>query len=309
MRNECNIVRDILPLYAEDMVSPDTAAFVGEHLKGCTTCRKEFDGLREPQKVHTKEEAVPLVSLKRKMFTQKLQIVAFTAIVVIALLVSAFAFLDAPEYFAYHEDLFELAENADGSVTITFDDNVTDYSCSLYLDPDAEIQPVESGKYYYHIEAWTSVWDRWFSSRSVMSTTIQPKDDLPFAVFYVSNNGQEDVCIYGSDKVDNGGVITLPRLVLAYYLVLACAAFAVLLAVWFVVRKKANVRIWIERIMLYPVAYVIGHLLIMGVNTNSYSMPRDFLMILFVSVLLYCGMLFAFSIYHIRKEIKEAGGK
>ena len=33
MRNECNIIRDILPLYIEDMVSAETAELVEEHLK------------------------------------------------------------------------------------------------------------------------------------------------------------------------------------------------------------------------------------------------------------------------------------
>ena len=35
MRNECNIIRDILPLYADKMVSSDTASFVEEHHTGC----------------------------------------------------------------------------------------------------------------------------------------------------------------------------------------------------------------------------------------------------------------------------------
>ena len=41
MRNECNIIRDLLPLYIERMVSADTAEFVEEHLKDCELCRKE----------------------------------------------------------------------------------------------------------------------------------------------------------------------------------------------------------------------------------------------------------------------------
>ena len=45
MRNECNIVRDLLPLYVEDMVSADTRAFVQEHLNGCEACRRELAAL------------------------------------------------------------------------------------------------------------------------------------------------------------------------------------------------------------------------------------------------------------------------
>ena len=40
MKNECSIIRDLLPLYAENMVSDDTAAFVAEHLKRIRTNQK-----------------------------------------------------------------------------------------------------------------------------------------------------------------------------------------------------------------------------------------------------------------------------
>ena len=43
MKNECSIVCDLLPLYAEDMVSEDTAEFVKEHLGNCPTCRAELE--------------------------------------------------------------------------------------------------------------------------------------------------------------------------------------------------------------------------------------------------------------------------
>ena len=45
-RNECNIIRDILPLYADKMVSADTASFVEEHLIGCAECRAELEKLK-----------------------------------------------------------------------------------------------------------------------------------------------------------------------------------------------------------------------------------------------------------------------
>ena len=46
MRNECNIIRDILPLYADKMVSADTASFVEENLTGCAECRAELEKLK-----------------------------------------------------------------------------------------------------------------------------------------------------------------------------------------------------------------------------------------------------------------------
>ena len=51
MKQECSIVQDLLPLYVEDMVSPETAEFVGEHLKSCETCQAEVQSLRQPPDV------------------------------------------------------------------------------------------------------------------------------------------------------------------------------------------------------------------------------------------------------------------
>ena len=37
--NECKIVQDLLPLYAEDLISPETKEFVDGHCESCGECR------------------------------------------------------------------------------------------------------------------------------------------------------------------------------------------------------------------------------------------------------------------------------
>lgn len=51
MKNECSIVRDILPLYLENMVSDETGTFVKEHLKGCPECTAELEALKAGPRV------------------------------------------------------------------------------------------------------------------------------------------------------------------------------------------------------------------------------------------------------------------
>lgn len=46
MKNECSVVRDLLPLYLENMVSEETAQFVAAHLKDCSACQAELDYLK-----------------------------------------------------------------------------------------------------------------------------------------------------------------------------------------------------------------------------------------------------------------------
>lgn len=75
--------------------------------------------------------------------------------------------------------------------------------------------------------------------------------------------------------------------------------------VWFLTRKKADLRVWAERIGLYPVSYLISHCIVSGIRPTTYSLPRDFFLIVFISVLLYSGLLLAHNVWLLKKEIKE----
>ncbi len=299
MGNECSIIRDLLPLYTENMVSPDTAAFVEEHLKCCEACRKEYEMAKEPQQpAQEASHAVPLLKLSRKMKIKKIQTIALTTVFVITLLVFAFAVLDAPIYLPYSEELITAEPVGDSGLRITFDKAVTDFDYTIYSDPDG-------GNFYYcDIQAWTSTWDKWFSKeKGELSTSIFPKEPYPIAAQYLPNNGSENICIYGDIRIDRG--IPLPRLALGYYLILAVTALAVLVIVWLLTKKGAAVRVWIERIGLYPAAYIVSHFIICGTNWTSYSLPRDFSLIVFISILLYSGLLLTHNIWRLKKEIKE----
>ncbi|MBQ5821336.1 MAG: zf-HC2 domain-containing protein [Clostridia bacterium] len=62
MKTECSVVRDLLPLYFEQMVNPETAEYVKEHLSQCDACRKEYenltsgDGISVPQTAEKDKE-------------------------------------------------------------------------------------------------------------------------------------------------------------------------------------------------------------------------------------------------------------
>ena len=47
MKTECSIVRDLLPLYVEDMVSAETAQYIKTHLAECSECQRELVDLKE----------------------------------------------------------------------------------------------------------------------------------------------------------------------------------------------------------------------------------------------------------------------
>ena len=101
MRNECSIVRDLLPLYIEDMVSDDTDLFVAEHLESCPECQKELAKQKAATEIEIvsketvltqQEEAAPLRTLKRKL--RRKQIVSMVlSFIVAAVFIGSGAFI------------------------------------------------------------------------------------------------------------------------------------------------------------------------------------------------------------------------
>lgn len=81
------MIRDILPLYMEDMVSADTADFVEEHLAKCTACRAELESMKNPseleQPVNDTEAngAAPLKTLKKRWNQRKRIMIGTTAFI------------------------------------------------------------------------------------------------------------------------------------------------------------------------------------------------------------------------------------
>lgn len=47
LNKNCNIVKDLLPLYAEGMASEESRGFVEEHLACCEDCRKELEDIKK----------------------------------------------------------------------------------------------------------------------------------------------------------------------------------------------------------------------------------------------------------------------
>ena len=87
MKLPCELIRDLLPLYAEHLTSPETGQLIEEHLQSCPACRDELHSIRLPVPVQADAQAdAPLkqvhAALRKK---QLLTILAAVLAVVCAL--------------------------------------------------------------------------------------------------------------------------------------------------------------------------------------------------------------------------------
>lgn len=129
MRNECNIIRDILPLYIEEIVSEDTVSFVEEHLEKCAACRTELENMKAPNAleiVASNTQANDEKPLKAfaKMWNRKKRIVisAFAAILLLVVLLGScfvsYLKFDTANPFAAASGFIQIVAVGEGYVEI-----------------------------------------------------------------------------------------------------------------------------------------------------------------------------------------------
>lgn len=297
MKITCNVIRDILPLYAENIVSNDTRIIVEEHISSCKNCKKQLDEMKFFNNPPIDTDTAPLKKLKATLRKKKIQTIIFSIVLTIFVTAVVIAFLTAPEYIPYSESTVSLIENNNGSILAIFSGEVSGYVISSYPTDD-------NTGYVYHITAWDSIWNRNIIKVHANNTVLNPDGKAVASVYYYMTDGSDDILIYGNDQNPDGGIITLPRLFLAYYSLGAIALAIICGIIMLVFCRYEKVRNVTTKILFLPISYLLGHLCIRGFTTSSYSATRDFFAILLVMIPLYIVFLSAINLIGVYKNSK-----
>ena len=92
MKHNCEIVRDLLPLYAEQIASPASTALVEEHLAECPACRAELQRMEKPVTVQPEPQAdAPLKTIQIALTRRRVHTILVTLLVVLAVVLGVFA--------------------------------------------------------------------------------------------------------------------------------------------------------------------------------------------------------------------------
>ena len=82
----CNIIKDILPLYVDEVVSADTRSMVSAHLENCADCRRKYEKLKSSISIPMDDNEAPLKKMKRTWNRKKVILVCSTLILAIAIM-------------------------------------------------------------------------------------------------------------------------------------------------------------------------------------------------------------------------------
>ena len=84
MKLECDVIRDLLPLYAEKLASPASSALVEQHLAECPACRAELEQMEKPVPVQPEPQPdAPLRSIRKTLQKKSIRIAVAAVLAVL----------------------------------------------------------------------------------------------------------------------------------------------------------------------------------------------------------------------------------
>ena len=138
MKIQCEIIRDILPLYAENMVSQPTRAMVEEHLEDCEGCTRELASLRT-QAVPVEPGVKALKRVKDAIRRRRILSVLAVFFMIATLLFGGALLLDAPIYLSAEQAIESVEALEDGTIRIHPTDIVIETGSCVGLEDDGTL--------------------------------------------------------------------------------------------------------------------------------------------------------------------------
>ena len=291
MKISCRIIQDLLPLYAEKMTSDESNLLIEEHLADCNKCKNMLNSIKvNIIKNKTDTEAhVSLKFIQKNIKKRKAKAIVFASLIVFLAMFMIFSYLTKPDYISYENSGITISQLGSQEVYVNFSENVTSYSTIKYITPDNQV--------VMEIEAWTSVWDK-LLNKSTPSVLISTPDSKVDTVYYCDYTTKDDnmIVVYGIAPNTNGGISSLPRLVLGYYFIMALIASVIVGVVWILLRKNLKASNICKYFFFVPTSYLISHLLL-TTSFISFSATRDFIMNFIASIAIYGISILGISLF------------
>ena len=321
MKLPCAVVRDLLPLYAEKLTEDETKKAVDEHLAGCEDCRRRLAEI-ETKVDSTVESAKPLAALKKEIRKRRWYAAMIAALLVFSGLYTYFYHTSSMKFVPWQEGLIEVArveninpteeDGGDGQLPEAGEAAPAPTAAPESAEYSGEALVLNVSSFINGFQEHVFVDDDGTTTVLIQGISTNPAAGHQVRSYYeFSYYPVPDRLIYGFEQPQellwgapmNGGTEILPRLALAYYLLFAAALAVICGLIWALFRKRPYS--WIPRQLFFaPVSYILSHLLLKGIHTESVFMERDFLNILLLTVALYALLTLGWQVFlQRRKEV------
>lgn len=233
MKVFCDIIRDLLPLYAEDMVSEASKEMVREHLSQCPDCMERLNHIKQVQCVSVIAADADISSMERvgKAIRKRRRTTAvFAALMALTVAMGLYMFMSKRIYVSREDAVVQVIETED-SVEVKFSSKIANFAAMYVKWPESDKETVI-------LVGYNTRWDQIINAnRGREGHTFSCAREYMDRIFYAnSNTGDWDVLLWGAPP--DGFVTSLPRLAMHYYFLIALACGALMLIPAIILRRR-----------------------------------------------------------------------
>ena len=316
----CGIIKDLLPLYAENLCGDESREAVEAHLETCESCWSSLEGMRQTESA-SPLEALPLRSISKKIKRKQIRLTALALCLALFLITAYQGRVNQLKPIPYDPGFqFSVTADENGGLILKYDNSLEPFAMEGYTDM-AEPGSVSASPYIYSISF------RQYEKRPVIDTGKVPLTDtpsspfgqskeillsshggLPVKIYYVNPNSPA-VLLYGEpepgEREGSYGIAFLPRLALNYYVIIM-AGLLLLIGILYLLMirlKKTKARQVLMFLSFIPLSYILSHFAVKGMSGVSWDMIADFQSILTAAAFACAAM--ALAAAHLKGRRKE----
>lgn len=223
MNINCNIIKDLLPSYIDNISSEETKQLVGEHLKECEKCKEYLDNMKSEISVSGVDEKKAIKIFSKEIKKKRLVAIILSIVITLILaIVCWFIFGKKDFIMPYEENLITVEENEGKFIanvnTMNYNqcqvileenyDGTVDVFISLYQSLIDKIYAKEGFKsfgcvpkcYKNYIDENIDI--NWTSENDRSKMTLNTRNDVKIAnIYYLETREKFDI-ILNSNETD-----------------------------------------------------------------------------------------------------------
>ena len=197
MKYSCGIIKDLLPLYVDQVCSDESKELINEHLPECKECKSYMDSLRESQDVEAaaydeekeRRKVKIMLGMKKKIVYRNILVAVFSVLILGGVCTSVIHYLK--------HTLVPIPETKQMEVVYENDDLVLNITDAIWSDASGvRFTLTEDGKSYecVAVAMHTSKWNELISSDKTCSKyTVAYRDKGASEIdrVYYSGDGKD----------------------------------------------------------------------------------------------------------------------
>lgn len=192
---DCEIIKDVLPLYLDGVASDATKEMVEEHLSSCASCQKETTLLKKDLVLPVAKniplsEARVFRKLKSCFWKRNVIISVSTMLLTLLLIIGFYSYMNLKRICIPYDDAVIHIIEADGGLYATYQNE--NLGGTIALAPSKVIIDGEEKQitaFYYYETPWSKYFQPFFEK------------DTPSYTFYLGDTDEIDQIYYGSFKM------------------------------------------------------------------------------------------------------------